>query len=153
MAFSGNAVWFGKKGATVSSPRPTAGVATDRAVTFDNTYGLAELDPTADANLITAAEEAGAVRVDFEGTLEAVTESVVQTATTCSAIFLDNDATAAVFEIRNEDASGTLLAGPFTVEASKGRIIVFPEPLSAPAGIFISVTSGDFDAVPGYIVP
>lgn len=134
------------KGTTVNEERGAT------ATPFDSTYGKAEMDPT-DTSLVSAVEEQGAVQVDFEGTGEALTPGTVQTATTCSAIYFNNDAGAVVLNIRNEDGTGTLLVGPITVAASSYRIIVFPIPLAAPAGIFIDLDSGTLDAAPGVLIP
>lgn len=149
MAFAGNKLFYGENlaGQTVSAPRPADG----DPVTF-NASGYAEIDP-ADTALVAAAQAQGAVLVDNEGTQEAVTADTVQTATTLSALYLDNDAGDCVIRIREDSDSGAILAGPFTIEASKTRILVFPTPLTAGTGIFIEYVSGDLEATEGFLIP
>lgn len=145
---TGNYVWYSHKlkGVTVNEERGATATA------FSATYGNAELDDD-DASLISAIEAQGGIKVDFQGTKEALTPGTVQTATTCSAITFLNNAGDVVLNIRDTDGTGTLLIGPITVVASKARVIVFPTPLAAAGGVFIDLDSGTLDTDPGFLIP
>lgn len=133
------------KGVTVNEAR---GGVRARA----NARGFVEAD-AADASLVEALAGQGFVRVDAEGEDEVLTAGTVQTATTCSAIFMFNGAASTVLNIRNLNGTGTLLVGPITIAANLERIIVFPTALAAAGGIFIDVDSGGLAATPGSLIP
>ncbi len=118
---------------------------------FDQ-YGVAEVDPT-DTDLVTSIQKQGAGRVDKEGTEEALTAGVVQTATTLSAIVFRNGAAQTVLNIRDTNGSGTLVYGPLTIAANAERVIVFPTQVTVSGGVFIDVDSGGLNATPGFLIP
>jgi hypothetical protein len=124
------------KGVTVNE-----GGVTGTAQAIVGNDGYVEAD-AADASLVTRLTEQGLVLVDKAGTEEDLTPGTVQTATTLSAIFMRNGTGTTVLNIRNDDGSGDLLVGPLTIAANAERVIVFPEALSAPDGVFIDVDSG-----------
>ena len=117
-----------------------------------NSSGYAEVLGTA-TSLIQAVQEQGAVRVDKEGTEEALTAGTVQTATTCSALSIRNGAASTVLEVRNLNASGALLVGPITIAANAERVIIFPTALVAAGGVFVRAVSGGLNATPGFLIP
>lgn len=134
------------KGVTVNSVGGTS------QATFD-ANGFADI-AVSDTSLVSALTAQGASRVDYEGTEEALTADTVQTALTCSALSLRNGAGSTVLEVYNEDADGDLLFGPITIAANAERVIVFPTPLAAPDGVFVTEVSGGLDGTtPGFLIP
>lgn len=135
------------------SPRHKSAQVSDRGdrARF-NAQGITEIDPT-DTSLVAAVEGAGGVRVDKEGTEEALTPGTVQTATTLSALVLRNGAGATVLNVRDTNGSGDLLVGPITIAANAERVILFPAALTASGGVFIDVDSGALAATPGFLIP
>lgn len=136
------------------SPRHKSAQISDRGdrARF-NSDGVTEVDPT-DTSLITAIEAAGAVRVDVEGTEEALTPGVVQTATTLSALVLRNGAGSTVLNVRDGSGAGDLLVGPITLAGGAERVIVLPDSIAAASGVFIDVDSGALDVTtPGFLIP
>lgn len=119
--------------------------------TFDSN-GIAEVDPT-DTNLVSAINKQGGTQVDVEGTEEAITPDVVQTATTLSAIVLRNDTGASVITIFDTDADGDVVYGPISIAANKERVIVFPSQLTVGGGVFVSEISGALNSTPGFVIP
>ena len=114
--------------------------------------GYLEAD-AADTSLVTRLTEQGVVQVDKEGTEEALTAGTVQTATTLSALVFRNGAGETVLNVRDTDASGTLVLGPITIAANAERVIVFPEQITVAGGVFIDVDSGGLNATPGFLIP
>ena len=122
------------------------------SATFDSA-GYAEFD-SADTDLVTAVTAQGAQLLDKEGTEEALTAGVKQTATTLSALVIRNGAGATVLNVRETNGSGTIRVGPITIAANAERVIVFPTQLTAiGTGVFVEVVSGALNATPGFLLP
>lgn len=144
MAYSGNTAYYLKPGVDVNVPGASAAqvAAGYGKLEADDDSGILLVDAvtytTADDHLASI----GAARVDYEGEDEAITDGVVQTATTLSACYLCNGGATTILNIYDTDSSGTLLFGPITLEANKERIIVFPTPLVSTGGIFFHTPTG-----------
>lgn len=148
-----NLLYAGLKGSQQVAAAGTASAASHATADSD---GYVQVDET-DTDLVAAVEEQGGVLVDSDnGTEEVVTGGTVQTATTLSGCYIHAAGTGATINIRDQNASGTLLAGPFVLGANESRILVFPTPLSAPNGVFFHEAAGGLDTAgggDGFLVP
>jgi hypothetical protein len=144
MAYKGPTSWYVKPGVDVNVPGATAAqvAAGYGKLESNDSSGIILVDEvtysTADDHL----PGLGAVRVDYEGEDEAITDGTVQTFTILNAFYVVNDSAETILNIYDTSAAGTLLFGPITLEASKERIIVFPTPLVSVGGIFFSTPTG-----------
>ncbi len=125
------------------------------AQSVHNAKGIAEIDAS-DANLVLAAVDQGAARVDWEGTEEALTAGTKQTALTMTALVMRNDTATSVINVREETSGGTILYGPITIAASAERVVVFPEQIVTANGtdaIYVEEVSGGLAGTPGFLIP
>jgi hypothetical protein len=155
MAYSGNTCFYARPGTVMNVAGATAAQvqAGYAGVQFQADCGIGMVEHTTYTAMDEQLISGGAVRVDYEGEDEALTPGTVQTATTCGAIYMLNGAGATVIHIHEDDANGTLLVGPITLEANKERIIVFPTKLTAATGIFVQEVSGGLAGTPGVLIP
>lgn len=125
------------------------------AVAVPSSKGIVEIDAS-DANQVLAVTDQHGARVDWEGTEEALTDATKQTALTVRALVIRNGSGATVWQIREEDSSGTIIFGPITIAANAERVIVFPEQLVTANGtdaIYTETPSGALNATPGFLIP
>lgn len=148
-----NVLFAGLKGGRQIGSAGTASGATSVTAAANGSVQVDE----ADTDLVAAVQEQGGVQVDTgNGTEEAVTGGTVQTAITLSGCYIHAAGSGATINIRNENASGDLLAGPFVLGANESRVIVFPVALDAPDGVFFHEAAGGLDTAgggDGFLIP